>query len=263
MTSRKYVGYQSCSEIIEMNFIQRVQLCCVAGATVVAASSACSSPPARTNSSGQQTPLVHADSEVFDAVVRAQLAGNQKDYPPHLDGLRFDSRPSTPVVPFRFTATPSRRTDTSGLFAAPDAATLDRLAANRKQILERAGVEQSAPQSYSNCAGTRVPPPPPPVGSSGSASASQPDIHAACPRRPENYLTVSLPVRGQPIALNDRPDPRGQRVRLTGEVWTVVVERTSAGPSGSMWTQEAWLFTRNPSTRRLQLATTIPLGIIE
>jgi hypothetical protein len=248
----------------EMNIVQRIQLCCVTGAMVAAGSSACSSPPANASPSGQQVPLIRADSEVFEAVVRAQLAGAAKDYPYHLDGLRYDSRPSSPIVAFRITAQPSRRSAGSGLFQTPDPATLDRLAANRKKILERAGVEAGGPFPETNCAGVRVPaPPPPPPGSPTSARPSQSDIHAGCPRRDENYLTVSLPVRGQPTALNGHPDPKGRRVSLTGEVWTVVVEKNSAGPSGSTWSQDAWLFTRNPSNGRLQLADTILLGVVE
>jgi hypothetical protein len=105
-------------------------------------------------------------------------------------------------------------------------------------------------------------PPPPPPGSPKPARPS-PDIHAGCPRREQDYLTVSLPVRGKPKALNDRPNGSGRPVSLTGEVWTVVVEEASAGPGGSTWSQHVWLFTRNPSNGRLQLADTILLGIVE
>ena len=128
-----------------MNFAQRLRLCWYAAAMVLAGSSACASRQGTANLSSQQVPLVRADSEVFEAVVRAQLAATKKDYPFHLDGLRYDSRPSTPIVAFRITARPTRRVDTSGLFQTPDAATLSRLAVSRKQILERAGVEEGGP----------------------------------------------------------------------------------------------------------------------
>ncbi|HXN75659.1 MAG TPA: hypothetical protein VN876_03415 [Gemmatimonadaceae bacterium] len=49
----------------------------------------------------------------------------------------------------------------------------------------------------------------------------------------------------------------------TGEVWTVVVEGDTAGPNGSMWTQYAWVLTRAQSTRRLELADTNLLGVVE
>lgn len=247
-----------------MNFAQRLLLCSCAAAIVFVGSSACASRPATASFSVQQVPLVRADSEVFEAVVRAQLAGTKKDYPFHMDGLRYDSRPSSPDVAFRITARPSRRSDTSGLFQTPDAATLNRLAENRKEILERARVEEGGPFPETNCAGMLVPPPPPPPsGSPASARPSQPDIHAGCPRRDENYVTVSLPVRGKPNALNDRPNGSGRPVNLTDDVWTVVVEENSAGRSGSMWSQHVWVFTRNPSTRQLHLADTILLGVIE
>lgn len=249
----------------EMNFAKRLRLCWYAATMILAGSSACASRPQGTGSlSAQQVPLVRADSEVFEAVVRAQLAATKKDYPFHLDGLRYDSRPSTPIVAFRITARPTRRADTSGLFQTPDAATLSRLTASRRQILERAGVEEGGPFPETNCAGVLVPPPPPPPpGSPTSARTSQPDIHAGCPRRDQNYLTVSLPVRGQPKSLIDTVGPGRHTPKLKGEVWTVVVEEASAGPGGSMWSQHVWLFTRNPSNGRLQLADTVLLAIIE
>src|SRR6266550_6824450 len=37
--------------------------------------------------------LIRADSELFEGVVRAQLAGTKKEHPYHLDSLRFDARP--------------------------------------------------------------------------------------------------------------------------------------------------------------------------
>ena len=116
---------------------------------------------------------------------------------------------------------------------------------------------------YPNCAGILVPPPPPPPPGAPAAKKSQPNVHAACPTRSEQHLTVSLPIRGEPKALMGSPNPQGRRVSLTGEVWTVVVEESSAGPSGSMWTQNAWLLIRNPSNGRLELADTILLGVVE
>src|SRR5437764_13457695 len=37
--------------------------------------------------------LIQADSEVFEAVVRAQLASGDNEYPHRLDALRIDARP--------------------------------------------------------------------------------------------------------------------------------------------------------------------------
>jgi hypothetical protein len=252
-----------CIASMTMKNIHTLHLSCFAGATILIGAIGCQSVPARERLTDQQLALIRADSEVFEAVVRAQLAGNKKDYPYHLDGLRYDSRPSTPVAAFGTTTPHPQKSETTGPFQTPDLGIVDLLAKNRKEILERAAVEESVPRTYSNCAGTLVPPPPPPVGSPPSARRAQPDVHASCPRREESYVTVSLPVRGEPRALKEIPNPTGRRVSLTGEVWTVVVEQTSAGPGGSMWSQHAWLFNRNPSDRRLHLADTILLGIAE
>lgn len=196
-------------------------------------------------------------------LVRAQLTGTKKDYPYHLDGLRYDSRPSTPVTAFRITARSAKKPDASGLFQTPDAPTLDRLAANRRQILTRLAVAEGGPFPETNCPGVLIPPPPPPPAGSPNSARPTPNLHAGCPSRGQSYLTVSLPVRGKPKALDDRPNGSARPVNLSGEVWTVVVEESSAGPGGGMWSQHIWLFTRNPSNGRLQLADTILFGIVE
>jgi len=246
-----------------MKNIRAMHLSCFVGAAISIGAFGCRSVPARESLTDQQLALIRADSEVFEAVVRAQLAGNMKDYPYHLDGLRYDSRPSTPVAVFGTTTPRPQTSETTGPFQTPDLGILDRLTKNRKEILERSAVEESAARTYSNCAGILVPPPPPPVGSPPSARTNLPDIHATCPRHQESYVAVSLPVRGEPKALNEIANQRGRRVSWTGEVWTVVVDESSAGPGGSMWSQHAWLFTRNPADRRLHLAETILLGIAE
>ena len=124
-------------------------------------------------------------------------------------------------------------------------------------------MEEGGPLRYPNCAGVLVPPPPPPVGSSPMARTTPPDLHASCPRHSESYVTVSLPIRGEPEALKKFPNPKGRRVNLTGEVWTMVVEENTAVPNGSMWSQNAWVLTRLPSSHRLELADTNLLGVIE
>src|ERR1700693_912438 len=47
----------------------------------------------RTASPEEELTMIRADSEVFVAVVRAQLAGGDEDYPNHLEHLRYDPRP--------------------------------------------------------------------------------------------------------------------------------------------------------------------------
>jgi hypothetical protein len=251
-----------CIASITMKSMHAVPVSCFVGGMFLIGAFGCRSLPGRENLTAQQVALIRADSEVFEAVVRAQLAGNMKDYPYHLDGLRYDSRPSTPVAAFPITAPRSKKPGATGPFEAPDSAMMDRLAANRKQILKRAAVEESGPPKYSNCAGMLVPPPPPAVGSP-SASTNRPGVHASCPRDSESYVTVSLPIRGQPEVLKLFPNPKGRRLNITGELWTVVVEVNSAGPNGSMWSQNAWVLRRIPSSRRLELADTNLLGVIE
>jgi hypothetical protein len=246
-----------------MKSTNALHLSCFVGATILIGAFGCRSLATRENLTEQQVALIRADSEVFEAVVRAQLAGNMKDYPYHLDGLRYDSRPSIPVAAFPITAPRSQKAGMTGPFEAPDSVMMRRLAVNRKQILKQAGVEEGGPLPYSNCAGLLVPPPPPPVGSSAPPSTARSDVHASCPRHSESYLTVSLPIRGEPEVLKRRPNLKGRRVNLTGEVWTVVVEGDTAGPNGSMWTQYAWVLTRAQSTSRLELADTNLLGVVE
>jgi hypothetical protein len=258
----------SCITFIGMKAIRRPPLQGFVFEMIVIGSFACRSFPAPNLSeqeyrSAQQVVLIRADSEVFDAVVRGQLAGTEKDYPFHLDGLRFDSRPAGPAAPFQILTTAAYGVDSALRVQLPDSATLDRITRNRKQILNAAGVEEGGHSRYTNCAGVLVPPPPPPKGSPPSASTGRRDLLAKCPRHPDHYLTVGLPVRGQPDALKESPNAKGRRARLSGEVWTVVVEQNSASPSGRMWTQHAWLLTRNPSSGRLELADTFLLGVIE
>jgi hypothetical protein len=79
---------------------------------------------------------------------------------------------------------------------------------------------------------------------------------------PEYYLTVGLPLHGQPPGLKDSRDTRGRRVRLNGEVWSVLVDETAAGPDGWKQSQYAWLFKRNRSGR-LELEHTILIGVVQ
>jgi hypothetical protein len=246
-----------------MKSIRVLRIWCVVGATFLIGAFGCRSLPAKGNLTEQQVALIRADSEVFEAVVRAQLAGTAKSYPYHLDGLRYESRPSIPVAAFPIIAPRSKKPGATGPFEAPDSMMMDRLAMNREQILKGAGVEEGGPLRYPNCAGVLVPPPPPPIGSSPSASTNRPDVHASCPRHEESSVTVSLPIRGEPEALKRFPNPKGRGLNLTGEVWTAVVEENTAGPNGSMWSQHAWVLTRLPSSHRLELADTNLLGVIE
>ena len=132
---------------------------------------------------------------------------------------------------------------------------------NRKRILEASAAAQGGPFVYKQCAGAGVPTPPPVRGSQSTARRA--DVHAGCPKQPEYYLTVGLPIRGQPEGLRNARDTRGRRVNLGGDVWTVLVTEFSAAPRGWSRAQYAWLFRRGRWNHRLELANTILIGVIE
>jgi hypothetical protein len=129
----------------------------------------------------------------------------------------------------------------------------------RQQILKQSGVRGGPPVAYSQCAGVRVPAPPPPRG---TARSKQVDVHAGCPRALEYYVTVGLPIHGQPEGLWNARDTRGRRVALRGDVWTALVDEHSAGPRGWSWSEYAWLFKRRGNDG-LELAATILIQVIE
>lgn len=219
-------------------------------------------PPGREAAPGEELTLVRADSELFAAVVRIQLAGGDDDYPYHLERLRFDARPyGTPTgYPERFAGV--QGIDPTLSFARAGQSAMDQLIDNRREILDVSGMPSGGPVSYPQCAGVRVPAPPPPRGSTSSHSKRL-DVHAGCPRTIEYYLTVGLPIRGQPEGLWNARDTRGRRVALQGDVWTILVDAHSAGPDGWSWSQYAWLFKRGRSSGPLELAATILISVVE
>jgi len=204
--------------------------------------------------------LVRADSEVFEAVVRAQLAGTEKTYPFHLDDPVFDSRPY---------GTDSARAPTGGFFKKDDltfglglpAEVVSRLVQARKQVLASLNVREGPRRNNNQCPRLLVPRRSP---DGAIDTASLRELRAKCPRKSESYLHVGIPIPGEPAdlrkprGLSDKPLPE-----LDGELWTVIVEADHAGPGGSMWEYHAWVFRRNPATRRLELARTSLIGIAE
>ena len=235
---------------------------------LIAIASCRSAQPRQVPSSGRQaTPeeevtLIRADSGVFAAVVRAQLDGGREDYPFHLERLRYDPRPYGTRSGYPEVFAGVQGIDPTLSFARAGESAIDQLIDNRKQILQMSGAPGGGPISYSQCAGVRVPLPPPVRGSASSARAKRADVHAGCPKAPEYYLTVGLPIRGQPDGLRNVRDTQGRRVSLRGDVWTVLVDEHSAGPKGWSWSQYAWLFRRN-WRGRLDLAATILIGVVE
>jgi hypothetical protein len=254
-----------------MKTAQHLALARVAWSFCVFAIAACRSarapeevprPITRAATHAEELTLIRADSEMFDGVVRAQLEAKDGEYPSHLERLRYDARPyGTPSgYPEIFAGV--QGIDPTLSFPRAGKPAIDHLAQIRREILRRNGVPEGGPTTYKQCAGVRVPAPPPPRGASASR-AKRPDVHAGCPKTREYYLTVGLPVRGQPAGLWNARDSRGDRVSLRGDdVWTALVDVHAAGPNGWSWSQYAWIFRRDRSGRA-ELANTILIGVVE
>jgi len=204
--------------------------------------------------------LIRADSELFEGVVRAQLAGTKKEHPYHLDSLRFDARPygsdsALPVGSLGF-----EKSDSSfPSQVRPEV--IARLVGNRKLILSALAVQEGGPRHYSPCAGLLVVPVVP-LGDSVTSAKKLAELRAGCPKA-DAYLTVSLPIHGMPEDVRKAAIRIRKPLQLDGEFLTALVDGKYAGPSGSMWDEYAWLFQRDPSTGRLKLATTLLIGIAE
>jgi hypothetical protein len=253
-----------------MKKISRPPILTLFGIALLAGVWACSSLPSPStpqpiseNPPDQELTLAGADSQVFEAVVRAQVAAGDDDYPHHLDPMRFDARPyGTPSgYPEQFAGVEG--IDPTLSFARAEQRTIDRVVENRRRILDAHDVTSGAPITYSQCAGASVPaPPPPPRVSRAASRAKRVDVHSGCPRAPRYYVTVGLPIRGQPEGVKTMRDSRGRRISLRGEVWTALVDEHSAGPDGWKRSQYAWMFTRNRSGQ-LELASTVLIGVID
>jgi hypothetical protein len=218
-------------------------------------------PGDRRASREEELTLLKADSEIFAAVVRAQLEGEDGAYPGHLERFRYDARPYGTDTGYPEVFTGVQGIDPTLTFARAGQDAIDDLIDNRKQILEASAVGVGGPLVYSQCAGASVPIPPPVRGS--ATRARRADVHAGCPKQPEYYLTVGLPIRGQPEGLRNARDTRGHRVDLRGDVWTVLVTEFSAAPRGWSRAQYAWVFRRGRWNHRLELANTILIGVTE
>jgi hypothetical protein len=258
-----------------MTRINRVTLVSFALANCLAVS-ACSSLPnngsgdpapppkvyiPRASTPDEETILIRADSEVFAAVVREQLKAGKDDYPYRINELRYDPRPYGTRDGYPELGAGVQGVAPELYFAKAGKSAIDRIAENRKVILEMNEVPAGSPFNYSQCAGVRVPKPPPTKGR--STARAKTDVHAGCPKRPESYLTVGLPLRGQPEGLKNVLDTRGETVDIDGDVWTVLVDEFSTGPSGWRRIQHAWIFKRSRWNHQLNLAATIQTGIVE
>lgn len=204
------------------------------------------------------------ESQLFAAVVRAQLAAGDGDdaYPRRRDRFRFDARPYGTNSGYPEVFAGVEGIDPTLSFGRARESEIERVIENRKETLQANGVRQGRLIPYPQCAGAGVPAPPPPRRRTSARRSKPPDVHAGCPKATEYYLTVGLPIRGQPPGLENRRDTRGDKVRLDGEVWTVLVEETAVGLAGWRRSQYAWLFKRNDAGD-LELANTILTDVIE
>ncbi len=248
-----------------MNGSQRLSLALFGWSCCLIAGAACGSVgvPARSDPREPVLGLAEVDSQVFAAVVRGQLDGGAETYPYRLERFRYDSRPygTSSGYPEVFAGVEGIDPSLSFPRASRSDSEIRNLIETRKRILRLNGVREGERISYPQCAGVGVPEPPPPRGRS-ARSPRPPSVHAGCPKTPAYYLTVGLPIRGQPQGLRELRDTRGRRVRLDGDVWTVLVDETSFGPVGWKQSQYAWLFERDRSGR-LELASTILVGVVK
>ena len=215
----------------------------------------------RAASPEEEITLIRADSEVFAAVVRAQLDAGDDEYPYRIDELRYDPRPYGSRTGYPELSAGVQGAAPELYFARAGKSAIDQIAENRREILQARGIPEGSPFNYPQCAGVRVPTPPP--TRRGTARPKVTNVHAGCPKKKESYVTVGLPLRGQPEGLKNIRDTHGDRVDVSGDVWTVLVDEYLAGPSGWSRTQHAWIFKRGRWSRRLDLAATIQTGVVE
>ena len=243
-------------------FAEFTWICCLL------ASSACASAPVsvigKIEPPEREFTMVGIESELFSAVVRAQLAaGDGEDaYPHRLDRFRYDARPYGTNTGYPEVFAGVEGVDPTLSFARASEREIDRVIESRKETLQANAVREGRLVPYPQCAGAGVPVPPPPRGRSSARRPKPVDVHAGCPKTPEYYLTVGLPLRGQPEGLKDIRDTRGDKVRLRGEVWTILVDETAVAAHGWRRSQYAWLFKRNDEGV-LELANTILIGVVE
>ena len=209
----------------------------------------------------EELTLIRADSELFAAVVRGQIEGSDDEYPYRLPRLRYDSRPYGTPSGYPELYAGVQGIDPTLSFARAGKSAIDDLVDNRKRILESFAVGEGEAPIYNQCAGASVPKPPPVRGSASRARRA--DVHAGCPRLPEYYITVGLPIRGQPEGLRGARDTRGRRVDQRGDVWTMLVTEHAAAPRGWSRTQYAWIFKRSRWGRSLELTNTVLIGVID
>jgi len=239
---------------------------CLAAAACKSLSTADDPPPPtrvyspRPATHEEEMNLIRADSEVFTAVVRTQLGAGTDEYPYHIDELRYDPHPYGTRNGYPDLGAGVQGVAPELYFARAGQDAIDQIAANRKVILELRNVPEGSPFNYPQCGGVRGPQPPPPKKGSRSKPIS---VHAGCPKKSQSYVTVGLPLRGQPEGLKKIRDTHGDLVDFGDDVWTTLVDEYIAAPQGWSRTQHAWIFKRGRWNGRLELAATIQTAVIE
>jgi hypothetical protein len=197
------------------------------------------------NLSTSDRELVHTDAEVFEAVARSELAAGTEDSSRSPRFLRIDSRPvdNTALLPPKPTGPGGIPLDDDSTPAS--SAVLNRIAQERRAILERLGVEEGGPFVFPACEGVRS-------GETEPKRRITPP-RAGCPTQWRRYVTIGLPRSGVGLIPENvrKTDPRSFD---TGEVWTVLVTETSIGSGGQDWKQYASVLTREPEGEGLTLA---------
>jgi len=245
--------------------ISRPLLAVLGWSCLLVLSAACrsASGPARIEPRERPLSLFDVDSMVFAAVVRGQLEGSEDAYPYRLTRFRYDSSPYRTNVGYPDVIPGVEGTAPTLSFprASESESELNHLINTRRRILRANSIDHGKTVFYSQCAGAGVPAPPPPVQPRGRSARRvvARGIHAGCPKADETYLTVGLPVHGQPPGLRNSRDTRGRRVRLDADGWTVLVDEITIGPAGWRQSQYAWLFERTDSGG-LELAHTVLVG---
>ena len=188
---------------------------------------------------------MHADGEIFEAVVRSQVSDIAKLEPRSARAFRFDSRPVGDNTDLAVTPEHPRPLDLSDAEDTVSANALRSMVEQRKEILRSIGVEEGGPFNYPECGGTRT---------RRSHDSTSTLAAPKCPKFVRRYVTVGLPYRGAAPLLDKARPPESPRPDSRGEQWTVLVTESSVGPGGQQWRQYVTLFRRDSESGRLTLA---------